>query len=70
MRGARDNFHVVDHYREIFEAAAYAIAPQLSEKFKIGWPMQAGVWYYWEDAIDKFIRILSFRKEMIRALRN
>jgi hypothetical protein len=69
MRTTSDNFLSIGHYREIFEAGAYVINPYLLEKLKIGWPVQSTIWYYWEDTIDKCIRTVAFRKEMIKELR-
>ncbi len=69
MRTQSKGYFSLDHYREILVAGAYSINPQLSEKFKIGWPTSTTIWYYWEDAVDKMIRTLAFRKEMIRNLR-
>lgn len=70
MRSQQKNFIGLDHYRELLDAGAYAVSPQLAEKFKIGWPTSGTTWFFWEDAIDKMIRTLAFRKEMIRHLRN
>jgi hypothetical protein len=69
MRTQSKGYFNLDHYREIITAGAYAINPQLGEKFKIGWPASTTIWYYWEDAIDKMIRTLAFRKDMIKNLR-
>jgi hypothetical protein len=52
------------HYRDLLEAAAYRISPDLAESFKTGWPTEAAVWQIWSPEIARFLNILQFRKEM------
>lgn len=69
MRNQKQGFGNMDHYRELIQTGSYSINPVLTEKFKIGWPTTNPTWYYWEDAIDKMIRTLNFRRDMVKNLR-
>ena len=70
MQNTTDNYLSTSHYRQLFEAAAYATQPHLLEKLKTGWPTRSTVWYYWEDAIEKLVRTIAFRTEMRKELEN
>ncbi len=70
MRSQKQGFGNLEHYRELIQTGAYSINPALAEKFKIGWPTTNTTWYYWEDAIDKMIRTLNFRRDMIKSLKS
>ncbi|KAA3625823.1 MAG: hypothetical protein DWQ02_21000 [Bacteroidetes bacterium] len=69
MRNQKQGFGNLEHYRDLIQAGTYSINPALTEKFKIGWPTNNTTWYYWEDAIDKMIRTLNFRRDMVKSLR-
>jgi len=56
------------HYQRILEAASYTVSPQLLDSFTKDWPYHSPVWPRWEAAVQRFLKTLSFRKDMIKAL--
>lgn len=56
------------HYQRILESAAYNVAPSLLDAFGRDWPYHSPVWPRWESAVQRFLKTLSFRKDMITAL--
>lgn len=56
------------HYRNILKKAAYLCNPALYNTLANGWPMESRVWPSWEKEVEAFLNILTFRREMIKAL--
>lgn len=56
------------HYQRVLESAAYNIPPSLIDAFGRDWPYHSPVWPRWEAAVQRFLRTLSFRNDMIIAL--
>lgn len=56
------------HYQRILESAAYNVPPNLIDAFGRDWPYHSPVWPRWEAAVQRFLKTLSFRKDMILAL--
>lgn len=56
------------HYFRILKVAAYHCNPKLLDTLKTGWLFRSRMWNRWEKEVENFLRILSFRKEMIKAL--
>ncbi|MBX2872740.1 MAG: hypothetical protein KTR30_11585 [Saprospiraceae bacterium] len=56
------------HYQRILESAAYNVPPSLVDPFGRDWPYHSPVWPRWEAAVQRFLKTLSFRKDMITAL--
>lgn len=58
------------HYQRILETAAYTVSPPLIDAFSRDWPYHSPVWPRWEAAVQRFLKTLSFRKDMITALQD
>lgn len=56
------------HYQRILESAGYNVPPSLIDAFSRDWPYHSPVWPRWEAAVQRFLKTLSFRKDMITAL--
>lgn len=53
------------HYRALLKTAAYRCPVILLPQLDRDWPAANGkVWYYWENDVRLFLRVLTFRKEM------
>jgi len=58
------------HYRALLKIAAYRCPVILLPELEKDWPAaNAKVWYYWENDVRIFLRVLTFRKEMTETLR-
>jgi hypothetical protein len=58
------------HYRALLKTAAFRCPVVLLSDLERDWPAaNAKVWYYWENDVRIFLRILAFRKEMTDTLR-
>ncbi len=68
LSGARAYYWNLWHYKRILEVAAYRIGPDLLENFRTGWDARSPVWYSWEKDVERFLRVLAFRKEMREAV--
>ncbi len=68
LSGARAYYWNLWHYKRILEVAAYRIDPGLLESFRSGWDARSPVWYRWEKEVERFLKVLAFRKEMREAL--
>ena len=68
LSGARAYYWNLWHYKRILEVAAYRIDPGLLESFRSGWDTRSPVWYHWEKEVERFLKVLAFRKEMKEAL--
>ncbi len=58
------------HYQRILESAAYNVPTSLLDAFGRDWPYHSPVWPRWEGAVQRFLKTLSFRKDMISALQD
>jgi hypothetical protein len=58
------------HYFRILKVAAYHCNPNLKDTLKTGWFFKSRMSYRWEKEVENFLRILTFRKEMIKALKS
>ncbi|MBP8239674.1 MAG: hypothetical protein KAX50_06925 [Saprospiraceae bacterium] len=57
------------HYRALLKTAAFRCPVVLLSDLERDWPAaNAKVWYYWENDVRIFLRILAFRKEMTDTL--
>lgn len=57
------------HYRALLKTAAYRCPVVLLPELERDWPAaNAKVWYYWENDVRFFLRVLAFRKEMMEGL--
>ncbi|MCB0565175.1 MAG: hypothetical protein KDD01_12440, partial [Phaeodactylibacter sp.] len=70
LSGARAYYWNLWHYKRILEVAAYRIDPGLLESFRSGWDTRSPVWYHWEKEVERFLKVLAFRKDMKEALEN
>lgn len=68
LSGARAYYWNLWHYKRILEVAAYRIDPGHLENFRTGWDSRSPVWYRWEKDVERFLRVLAFRKEMREAM--
>ncbi|MCB0585080.1 MAG: hypothetical protein KDD06_07140 [Phaeodactylibacter sp.] len=64
LSGARSYFWNLWHYKRILEVAAYRINPGLLENFRTGWDARSPVWYRWEKDVERFLKVLAFRRDM------
>ena len=48
--------------------ASFLLAPLSPRETDDGWPVDAGLWRYWQDAVDRLQATLRFRREMRLAL--
>ena len=69
MATAATNDWSTFHYRRILEVAAYRANPNLYDQLKSSWPYRSKLWFRWEREVEKMLKVLSFRKEMIAALK-
>lgn len=57
------------HYRALLKVAAFRCPVVLLPELEKDWPAANGkVWYYWENDVRFFLRVLAFRKEMTEGL--
>ena len=52
------------HYRTILNRAAYGSDPKLFEVLNKSWTNDESYWTNWGKEIDKFLRVLKFRRDM------
>ena len=52
------------HYSNILNRAAYGIDPKLFEVLNKSWTNDESYWTNWGKEIDKFLRVLKFRRDM------
>ncbi|MCB0571899.1 MAG: hypothetical protein KDC66_19160 [Phaeodactylibacter sp.] len=64
ISGARNYYWNLWHYRRILEVAAYQAEPGIEERFRTGWDARSPVWYRWEKEVERFLKVLVFRKEV------
>lgn len=64
LAGARTMHWNLWHYKNLLSVAAYQCSPALIPKFQTGWYTSSRIWGLWEADVERFMRILSFRKEM------
>lgn len=58
------------HYRRILLVASYRCDVHLFDQFKKGWEYKSPVWPRWEKEVERFMRTLRFRMEMIAELQS
>lgn len=58
----------LNHYRRILAVGAYRCSAHLFEIFKKGWAYKSSTWPRWEKEVERFMRVLRFRMEMIAEL--
>ncbi|MEN0005091.1 MAG: DUF5691 domain-containing protein [Bacteroidota bacterium] len=58
------------HFFKILKVAAYHCNPNLLDTLKAGWYFKSHRWSRWEKEVENFLRILMFRKEMLKALKS
>jgi len=68
LSGARTYYWNLWQYKRILEVAAYRIGPDLLESFRAGWDDRSPVWHRWEREVERFLKVLAFRKDMREAL--
>jgi len=51
-------------YQRLLDAAAVSVNPKLLERFRCGWEAAPTVWAYWEQAVERFIKTLTLRKQI------
>jgi hypothetical protein len=56
------------HYKKILEVAAYRASLKTYNQLKDGWPYRSNAWYRWEREVNRMLKVMAFRKEMIAAL--
>jgi len=54
--------------KELLKILAYQCDFQVLEELKKGWDMNSPLWRIWTDDVEKFVRILQFRKVMWEGL--
>lgn len=54
--------------KKLLEILAYQCDFSILEELKKGWDMNAPLWRTWTDEVEKFVRILQFRKVMWEGL--
>jgi len=61
------------HMRSILEIYAYGLPESILDEVTTAlaalMPTRSENWPFWEEAVDKFIAIIQFRKEMLKELR-
>jgi hypothetical protein len=57
------------HARSILEIYAYGLPESILDEATAGWPTGSENWPFWEEAVDKFMSIIQFRREMLKELR-
>ncbi|HMQ50052.1 MAG TPA: DUF5691 domain-containing protein [Saprospiraceae bacterium] len=55
------------HYKKVLQLLAWQCPVELWDFAKSGWNQRSPVWPRWEKEIDRFLRILEFRKQMNEA---
>ncbi len=56
------------HYKRVLKVGAYQVHPALLSEFRHGWDKRAPAWERWAPDVDRFLKVLSFRRDMRRAL--
>jgi Family of unknown function (DUF5691) len=62
-------YHVDWHLRSSLKEYARHIPPALAEEVASGWPEEARDWPAWSQAVDDFLVLLRFRRQMHNAFR-
>jgi hypothetical protein len=70
LAGAQTMHWNLWHYKNLLTVAAYRCSPDLIPKFQTGWHTSSRIWGLWEADVERFMRILYFRKEMREEMQN
>ncbi|GJM31192.1 MAG: hypothetical protein DHS20C18_01930 [Saprospiraceae bacterium] len=57
------------HYRRIFEIAAYSVPPQLLDSLKTGWNYKSAAWAQWDRDVERFLKVVAFRRDMVEGFK-